>query len=74
MLLTEQADVIIKIQSVTPITTAQAGVGILTSPRLSDFVSDWNPSGSRVCMLKLKILGRSLCLLHVYVPNSTSKY
>ena len=33
---------------------AQAGVGILASPRLSDCVSDWIPLGSRVCMLKLK--------------------
>ena len=31
-------------------------------------VSDWIPLGSRVCMLKLKVLGRSLCLLQVYVP------
>ena len=52
--------------------STQAGVGILTSPRLSDCVSDWVPLGSRVCMLKLKVLDRSLCLLQVYAPNATS--
>ena len=40
-----------------PSMSAQADVGILTSPRLSD----WIPLGSRVCMLKLKVLHRSLC-------------
>ena len=54
--------------------SAQAGVGILTSPRLSDCVSDWIPLGSRVCLLKLKVLDRSLCLLQVYAPKATSEY
>ena len=54
-----------------PSMSAQAGVGILTSSRLSDYVSDWIPLGSRVCMLKLKVLDRSLCLLQVY---ATSEY
>ena len=49
-------------------------MGILTSPRLSHCVSDWIPLGSRVCMLKLKVLDRSLCLLQVYAPNATSEY
>ena len=53
---------------------AQANVGIITSPRLSHYVSDWIPLGSRVCMLKLKVLDRSLCLLQVYAPNATSEY
>ena len=53
---------------------AQAGVGILTRPRLSDCVSDWIPLGLRVCMLKLKVLGRSLCLLQVYASNAESEY
>ena len=57
-----------------PSMSAQAGVGFLTSPRLSDCVSDWIPLGSRVCMLKLKGLVRSLCLLQVYAPNATSEY
>ena len=54
--------------------SAQAGVGVLTSPRLSDCASDWIRLGSRVCMLKLKVLDRSLCLLQVYAPNATSEY
>ena len=57
-----------------PSMSAQASVGILTSPRLSDCVSDWITLGSRACMLKLKVLGRSLCLLQVYAPNATSDY
>ena len=57
-----------------PSMSAQTGVRILTSPRLSDCVSDWIPLGSRVCMLKLKVLDRSLCLLPVYAPNATSEY
>ena len=65
-----------------PNISAQAGVGILTTPPppppppppLSDCVSDWIRLGSRVCMLKLKVLDRSLCLLQVYVPTATSEY
>ena len=54
--------------------SAQAVVGILTSLQLADCVSDWIPLGSRVCMLKLKVLDRSLCLLQVYAPNATTEY
>ena len=54
--------------------SAQAGVGILTNPRLSDCVSNWIPLESRVSMLKLKVLDRSLCLLQVYAPNATREY
>ena len=43
-------------------------------PQLSDCVSDWIPLGSLDCMLKLKILDRSLCLLQVYAPNATIEY
>ena len=57
-----------------PSMTVQAGVGILTSPWLSDCVSDWIPLRSRVCILKLKVLDWSLCLLQVYAPNVTSEY
>ena len=56
-----------------PSMSAQADVGILTSSRLIDCESDWIPLGSRVCMLKLKVLGRSLSLLQVYAPNATSQ-
>ena len=58
-----------------PRMSAQAGVGILTSPRLSDCVSDWIfwDHRSAICMLKLKTLNRSLCLLKVNAPNATSE-
>ena len=54
--------------------SAQADVGILTSHRLSDCVSDWIALGSRVCMLKLKALDWSLRLWQVYAPNAMSEY
>ena len=56
--------------------SAQAGLGILTSPRLSDCVPNWIllGSGVQLCMLKLKVLDWSLCLLQVYAPNATSEY
>ena len=57
-----------------PSMSAQAGVGILTSPHLSDCKSDWIHLESQVCMLKLKVLDRSLSLLQVYAPNATSEY
>ena len=57
-----------------PSMSAQAGVEILTSLRLSDCVSDWIPLSSQVCMLKLMVMDRSLCLLQVYAPNATSEY
>ena len=53
--------------------SAQVSVGILTSPRLSDCVSDWLPLGSRVCVFKLKVLVQSLCLSQVYAPNAASE-
>ena len=42
-----------------PSMSPQAGVGILTSPRLSHCVLDWIILVSRVCMFKLKVLDRS---------------
>ena len=54
--------------------SAQAGVGIFTTPRFSDCVSHWISLGSRVSMVKLKVLDRSLCLLQVHAPNATSEY
>ena len=55
-------------------TSAQAAVGVFTSPPLSDCVSNWIPLESRFCMLKLKVLDRLLCLLQVYAPNATREY
>ena len=57
-----------------PSMSSQAGVGILTNLRLSNCVSDWILMGSRVFMLKLKIVDRSLCLLQVFAPIGTSEY
>ena len=48
-------------------------MGIFTSHWLSDCVSDWIPLGSRVCMLKLKVFERLMCLLQVCAPNATSE-
>ena len=57
-----------------PSMSAQVGVGIFTSPQLSDCVFDWITLGSPACMLKLKIKDRSLCLLQVCASNAGSKY
>jgi len=57
-----------------PSVSAQADVGILTSPRLSLCMLDWIPLGSPVCMLKLKVKNQSICLLQVYAPNASSEY
>ena len=57
-----------------PNMSSQTGVGILTSTRLSDCVSDWIFLGSRVYTSKLKVLNRSLRLLQAYVPNATSEH
>ena len=57
-----------------PSMSAQTGVRTFTSPRLSDYESDWILLGSRVCMLKLKVLDRSLCLLQVYAQARSQKF
>ena len=57
-----------------PSMSAQAGVGVFTSPRKLGYVSDRIPLGSLVCMLKLKVLDRLLCLSQIYAPNATSEY
>ena len=51
-----------------PSMSAQAVVGIFTSPRLSDCASDWIPLGSQVCMLKRKVLDRSTCYCRYMSP------
>lgn len=54
---------------------AQAGVGILTSPRLTDRVVEWTPISSRVAVLRLRLLeGRKLAIVQGYAPNLTSEY
>ena len=54
--------------------SAQAGVGLLVSPNIAECVADWIPLGGRVCLLKLRVQERSLCVLQVYASNMKSKY
>ena len=51
--------------------SAQAGVSILVSPRLAQFVTDWIPHGGRVCLLKLRLQERSL-FTHQTLKHSSS--
>ena len=57
-----------------PSMSAHAGVGIFTSPQMSECVFDRIPLESRACMLKLKVKDWSLCLLQVYTPNTVGEY
>ena len=56
--------------------SAQAGVGLglLVSPNIAECVVDWVPLEGRVCLLKLSLQERSLCILQVYAPNIASQY
>ena len=54
--------------------SAQAGVGLLVSPNIAEYIVDWVPMGGRVCLLKLRLQERSLCILQVYAPNIESQY
>ena len=54
--------------------SAQAGVGLLLNPKMADCVVDWVPLGGRICLLKLRLQQRSVCILHVYAPNMESQY
>ena len=53
--------------------SAKASVEI-SQAWLSDCVSNWISLGSRVCMLKLKIMDRSSCLLQIYAAIASSEY
>ena len=52
--------------------SAQAGVGLLVSPNIAECIVDRVPLGRRVCLLKLRLQERSLCILQVYAPNIES--
>ena len=52
--------------------SAQAGVSLLVSPNMTECVVDWVPLEERVCLLKLRLQERSLCILQVYAPNTES--
>ena len=54
--------------------SAQAGVGLLVSPHLAHCVVDWTPLGGRVCLLKVRLQKRSVCILQVYAPNACKQY
>ena len=54
--------------------SAQAGVGLRVIPNMAKCVVDWVPLGGRVCLLKLRLQERSLCILQVYAPNVESQY
>ena len=54
--------------------SAQAEVGIFVSPRLFHWDTDWILFEKRVCVLKLKLQERLLCILQVYAPNAETQY
>ena len=54
---------------------AQAGVGILTSPRLSAATLEFTPVDKRVASLRLRVGGgKTLTVVCAYAPNDSSKY
>ena len=52
--------------------SAQTWIGIFTSP--CHCLTDWIPLGGRICLLKLRLLERSLCIFQVYAPNAETQY
>ena len=60
---------------VSPFVHAQAGVGILISPRLVDNVVEWVPISSRVGVLRLNLPeGKALAIVTAYAPNAETEY
>jgi exonuclease III len=59
---------------VDPELRAQAGVGILTSPRLAEGVLEWKPVSERVALLRLRLREKPLALVQVYAPNTEPEY
>ena len=43
--------------------SAQAGVGLLVNPNMAECVIDWVPLRGRVCLLKLRLQKRSVCII-----------
>ena len=53
----------------------RAGVGILTSPRLSAALLEFSPENERVASLRLRVAGsKALTVVCAYAPNSSSEY
>ncbi|VDO94162.1 unnamed protein product [Soboliphyme baturini] len=62
-------------KSVDITTRAQAGVGVLVEPSLSDRIIDWKPVSGRVVILRLKLQQtKSMTLVQVYAPNLEGEY
>ena len=59
---------------VDPARRAQAGVGILTNPRLAEGVVAWRQISERVALLRLKLKEKTLALVQLYAPNTESEY
>jgi exonuclease III len=53
----------------------KAGVGILTSPRLTSCVLEWIPEDERVCAIRVQIpRGQVITFVSVYAPNTEADY
>ena len=53
----------------------KAGVGILTSPRLTPCVLEWIPEDERVCAIQDRIpRGKIITFISVYAPNNEADY
>ena len=53
----------------------RAGVGILTSPRLSAATLEFTPVDERVASLRLRVVGgKTLTVVCAYAPNRSSEY
>jgi len=59
---------------VEPAKFTQAEVRILVRPQLVKCVDEWIPLGERVCMLTLKLLDRSVCLIQAYAQNASALF
>ena len=54
---------------------ARAGVGILTSPRLSAAMLEFTPVDKRVASLRVRVIGgKTLTVVCAYAPNHSSEY
>src|SRR5699024_3442811 len=60
---------------VAPSVCAQAGVGILTSPRLASRGVEWMPISSRAIAMRLTLVGgKNLAIVQAYAPNTEAEY
>jgi len=59
---------------VGPEVRARAGVGILTSPRMTELVVEWLPRSERIGVLRLRVGGVGLALVATYAPTVGNEY